>query len=108
MKMETVMDEYETLVIFRKCKRYGNVLAIFPEEAGTKAWFKDCLAYMGNGQSGVFDLDKIDGTSSPHKKEYQALYDELVWLGYRLKLIKRVQVSHMAKRKTEVENRNGQ
>jgi len=91
-----------TKVIFRRFKGSGEIIALFPELAGTTAWYKDCLSYMSIGQHGAADTDIVHRTIAVSKKDWEPLAKELSQLSYRLEVIKRFQASHMAKRKATI------
>jgi hypothetical protein len=74
-----------TKVIFRKFypEKGGDVIAIFPELAGTNNPYKDCLSYQHLGQHGSITLDYHKFTFPlAYRHEYADLYNELVSMGY--------------------------
>jgi len=78
-------DEYITEVQFRKMKDY-DVIAVFPYEIESM----NCTSsYMHVGQHGSCAWNVNSFTKPAKKSEYQDLYNELVSLGYNLKMIKR-------------------
>ena len=84
-------DKPKTLVIFRKWKSDGSIIAIFPCVPWASAY--DCASYMHIGQHGGAypSLPSCtDITSKPSLLETVPLYNELERLGYRLKQGQRV------------------
>lgn len=74
-------DDFKTVVIFRKFKDRGDVIALFPE---AKAALR-CGSYMHVGQHGEADYNFIvSKTVLASPKEYRALKTELEGLGYDL------------------------
>lgn len=77
-----------TKVIFRKF-RNGDVIALFPEVAGTSNP-STCMSYMHVGQHGAAD-PLADGIPLATPEEYAPLMTELVRQGYDdLKVCKRI------------------
>jgi hypothetical protein len=78
----------ETIVVFRKFKDNGNIIALFPYETWNG---KDCTSYMHVGQHGAADYTHcLNLTKLAKEKEYISLKRELEKLGYNLKIRKRV------------------
>jgi len=82
--MKTKTGKDETLVIFRKYKDNGEILALFPE-------IKDSFTYGGItcyeriGQHGAADYNYcIDITTPASEIEYAPLRAELESIGYNL------------------------
>ena len=95
-----------TKVLFRKwpASEGGDVIALFPELAGDYNP-GTCSSYQRVGQHGAADL--LGLTHKLRKataKEYRPLATELQRLGYRLKVISRVQSGMLAMRKAQLEN----
>lgn len=80
------MDEEETIVIFRKDK-YG-VFALFPE---LRADFQgNITSYQSIGQHSSADYGHCIATSKPAtEEECRDLFEELIKIGYKLKVRKR-------------------
>lgn len=82
----------QTSVIFRKYKsesghwKGGDVIALLIQEPGTRDP-NTCLSYMSVGQHGSADpWMVIQETRPAEPHEYADLYDELVRIGYNLKV----------------------
>lgn len=79
------------VVVFRKWKEGGQVIALFPDERNVqvdKPWL--CESYMHVGQHGAADYAGVVQASEPATEaEYASLRRELEGLGYRLKVLKR-------------------
>ena len=82
------MDDHETIVIFRKFKEGGDIIALFP--------FKDfdnkgnCMSYQHLGQHGAASYSYCIDISVPAMpNEYQSLLNELQRIGYNLKIRKK-------------------
>jgi hypothetical protein len=74
-----------TEVIFRKEKSTGVILAVFPYVIDNGAFV---TSYAHIGQHSGMDYDYIKQTTPvKYKKDYQDLYNELVNIGYNLKVI---------------------
>lgn len=81
-------DIEETLVIFRKFRDHGDVIALFPEVP----WDREgrCSSYQHLGQHGGADYLGCIYLSTPATPyEYAALKRELVERGYKLRIRKR-------------------
>jgi hypothetical protein len=75
-------DKDTTVVVFRKWKDGGYVIAFFPLEAETKGL---CSSYEHVGQHGCADYKLCLGRTLPAtQKEYAGLKRELEGLGYNL------------------------
>lgn len=80
-------DTETTLVVFRKFKDSGNVIALFPEVDHNG---RECSSYMYIGQHGPADYDHcIDTTIPATPAEYADLKKELESIGYNLKIRKK-------------------
>lgn len=88
-----------TVVIFRKFRDQGDIIALFPEHPGTNDP-STCSSYQRLGQHGAATLPHIiQATVLAAPKEYAALKRELKAVGYtRLTLAKKVLYSHWVKR----------
>ena len=94
----------KTKVIFRKFPD-GDVIALFPEIAGTYEYWQDCLSYMHVGQHGSASVDLVQSTKLASETEYQDLYNELTAeypFGYDLKVCKRFTYKDLLTRKAQV------
>jgi hypothetical protein len=81
-----------TLVIFRRGKRNPkSVIAIFPLEIGNDSPAL-CSSYEHDGQHGACDPGIIEDTIAAKIQETDVieLYHELLSIGYRLKIGKRI------------------
>jgi hypothetical protein len=96
-----------TKVIFRRFypEKGGDIIAIFPELAGTNNPYKDCLSYQHIGQHGAITLDFHKFTfpiTHNYPKEYFDLYNELVAMGYDdLEVVTRMSRKMLQKRIAE-------
>lgn len=83
------MNEQETLVIFRRWRDTGDIIALFPElPSDYRGHF--CDAYEHVGQHGGADfLGIIQATRPVTDADAKDLIEELTRIGYRLKPIKR-------------------
>ena len=81
------MESDKTIVVFRKWRDTGSVLALFPFELHNG---RLCMSYEHIGQHGAADYGHcIDATVSAMPKEYAALKRELEGLGYKLSVRKK-------------------
>ena len=80
-------DTEVTEVIFRKFKD-GDVIALFPYLLEFR--YKSCLSYMHIGQHGEATLNLIYETKLATEEEYKDLYSELISLGYKLRIIRKM------------------
>lgn len=96
-------DKHKTIVIFRRFRKGGNVIALFPELPGTDAWYKDCLSYQTIGQHGDASVDIDLYTTLANADNYKALKKELENIGYNLKVVPNFNAEHLAARKRAVE-----
>jgi len=77
----------KTKVMFRKMQ--GQILALFPAEAGIPS-SHICSCYAHIGQHSSADLNYCISKSKPaNESEYKSLYTELTKLGYNLIVVKR-------------------
>lgn len=73
----------KTIVIFRKFKHGGHIIALFPAELAD--YNGNCSSYQHVGQHGPADYTHCIATSVPAKPtEYRALRQELENIGYKL------------------------
>ena len=78
-----------TLVVFRKWKDIGDIIALFPELPSDIHGFY-CDSYEHVGQHGGADFyGVVQATKPATLKEAKSLTRELTRIGYRLKPIKR-------------------
>ena len=77
------------LVVFRKWRDTGTIIALFPElPSDYQGWF--CDSYEQVGQHGGADFHGVVQHSTPAQHdEYADLAVELARIGYRLRPIKR-------------------
>lgn len=79
----------ETEVIFRKFKKGGDVIALFPYELGDTNP-STCNSYQTVGQHGAATIRHVINASRPaSQKEIDKLATELKNIGYTVKIIKR-------------------
>ena len=79
-----------TPVIFRKFKKDGDIIALFPNEKWDYCGLH-IASYMRIGQHGEADYTGVIGITVPAtEKEYRSLLLELISIGYDdLKIMKR-------------------
>lgn len=95
------MSDDTTLVLFRRWRDTGDLIALFPEQpADYQGRFVD--SYMHVGQHGAADYQGVVQATKPATQEEAAdLHRELERIGYRLKVIKRASRRvHEARRAT--------
>ena len=81
------MDKHKTIVVFRKYKKGGDILALFP---GLKNYNYTVGCYEHVGQHGIADYTYcIEITEPALKSEYKDLYNELTRIGYSLTVSQR-------------------
>mgnify|MGYP000859000799 CR=1 FL=1 len=83
------MSEERTVVIFRKFKSDGEVIALFPELQADQQK-GHCLSYMRVRQHGAAAWDLTPYTTAANPEEYASLKAELEGIGYILKIQKRI------------------
>ena len=79
----------KTIVVFRKFKKEGDIIALFPYEDCDDQG--NCTSYQHYGQHGAADYSyciRITKPASP--KEYGPLKKELENIGYELEVKKRI------------------
>lgn len=78
------MDEEETVVVFRRWRDNGVIIALFPAiPSDVQGWF--CLSYERVGQHGGADYHGVIRATKPAtNEEIAALKTELTRIGYRL------------------------
>jgi hypothetical protein len=83
--MAIEQDTVDTVVVFRKFKDVGSIIALFPFElADTKG---NCSSYMHVGQHGAADYAGCIRASVPATEaEYLPLKRELESIGYKLRV----------------------
>ena len=103
------MNEEETLVIFRRWRDTGGIIALFPELPSDYQG-RFCDAYEHVGQHGGADYHGVlQATRAVSVDEARDLITELTRIGYRLKPIKRAsQRVHESRRATATAVRNAQ
>ena len=79
-------DPEKTIVIFRKFRDNGAIIALFPEiPYDIYGW--NCMSYMHVGQHGEASPHAvIERTDLATEEEYKSLYDELTDIGYNLEV----------------------
>jgi len=85
-------DEEETIVMFRKYKDEGDIIALFPglNHASGNANYGHVMSYMHVGQHSEVDYTGVIYATKPATEpEYQDLADELTSLGYNLRVVSR-------------------
>lgn len=81
-----------TSVIFRKFKDHQDIIALFPYEVETYAGAISC--YMHIGQHSTADYQMCIRASTPAApSEYQRLKNELISIGYSLRIIQKRRLS---------------
>jgi hypothetical protein len=95
------MNEQETLVIFRRWRVTGDIIALFPE-LPSESEGRFCDAYEHVGQHGGADYHGVVRATRPVSVDDAGdLIAELTRIGYRLKPIKRAsQRVHESRRVT--------
>ena len=79
----------KTKVIFRKFKKDGSIIAIFPEELSILS-AEACWSYMRVGQhSPCIPVVITPVTDLAKEKEYRSLFEELESIGYNLEIKER-------------------
>lgn len=96
-------DKHKTKVIFRKFKKGGDIIALFPETPGTNKWHADCGSYMHIGQHGAASIDLASITRKAEPHEIEPLKRELEGIGYNLKIVTRFTPQDLTARKRAVE-----
>lgn len=86
-------DTVKTVVVFRKFKDGGDILALFPNEVADD--LDHCQSYQHVGQHGAADYTGLmrTGTVAATAEEYAPLKLELEGLGYLLDVKKRHRVA---------------
>ncbi len=68
-------------VLFRKFKRGGDIIALFPEQTNRNNY--TIASYMHIGQHSDADYDRVISQTTPAKEgEYADLLAELICIGY--------------------------
>ena len=98
-------DKHTTRVIFRiwPKSKGGQVIAIFPSDAGTVNRPDTCLSYESVGQhcAATIGLNRELRLATP--VEYADLAAELRRIGYRLKIVKRATVADRRERERQLQ-----
>lgn len=84
-------DQHETPMVFRKDrKRDPEITAVFPcEPADIAGHYMTCYVHVG--QHGACGWQWYHGTRTAQPEEYASLLAELISLGYKPKIYKRIQ-----------------
>lgn len=84
-----MQDDQGTVVIFRRWKDTGDLIALFPAiPSDVYGYF--CEAYEHVGQHGGADYHGVVQNTRPvNNQEAQPLAEELTRIGYRLRPVKR-------------------
>jgi len=89
-------------VVFDKQDRFTECIALFPTIPGDYTNPQLVESYMLVGQHGSADYSKVVNDTRPAgEAEYEHLYDKLVQLGYKLKVVKRETAKHRRLRREE-------
>ena len=87
------------LVVFRRWRNCGSIIALFPEIPADLAG-RYCEAYEHVGQHGGADYDcVIQATEPVELPETEDLTEELTRIGYNLRPIRRTSWKHHEKRR---------
>ena len=98
--MENKMNSTVDIVVFRRWKGSGNVIALFPE-LPSDLYGDHCDAYEHVGQHGGACYHGVIQQTTPCSLDAAAdLADELRTIGYRLRPVKRANQKHHAMRRT--------
>ena len=81
-------EKIKTKVIFRKFRKGGSVIALFPEIPGTNELFS-CLSYMHEGQHCTAGTGITFYTDPAKPEEYKDLLAELNNIGYNVVVVKK-------------------
>jgi hypothetical protein len=87
-KLDTTLQEKPVKVIFRKFKN-GEIIALFPELPGSNKP-SECLSYLHIGQHGSASIFLYTDCKLAKPEEYEELYNELIAIGYKLQIVKRI------------------
>jgi hypothetical protein len=88
-------DTFKTVVVFRKFKDFGDIVALFPTEAADNNG--NCCSYQHAGQHGAADYRFCIRTSvAATSDEYAPLKRELESIGYNLEIKKRFSRNKLA------------
>jgi len=87
-------DKFETPVVFRKDrKKNPEITAVMPcEPADVAGHYMTCYVHVG--QHGSCGMQWYHGTRAAKPSEYADLLAELIGLGYKPKVYKRIQPAH--------------
>ena len=95
--------EDATLVVFRKFKKGGDVIALFPYEPGTNDP-QMMMSYMHVGQHSSASMDLTRSTTPAKPDEYKDLQSELKRVGYKKLIVKsKIPSNAYNRRKKEIE-----
>lgn len=78
------MNTDKTKVIFRKYRKSGEIIAMFPELPGNNQYWLTCLSYLHVGQHGAASVELVFHTLPATPDEYSDLKAELESIGYDL------------------------
>jgi hypothetical protein len=80
----------KTRVVFRRIKKDGDVIALFPEEPASNRP-NECMCYQHLGQHGAACLSWVQQKTGPcMEKDYLPLKRELERIGYDLDIVSRI------------------
>lgn len=93
-------------VIFRKDKKTGEVMAVFPSMAGDCFYFITCLCYSHVGQHSKTSFNYYyESTTPASETEYRDLLNELQSIyDNQLTVSSRITHADYANRKAQIEN----
>lgn len=91
----------KTKVIFRKFRNGGDVIALFPADAGTND-VSTCSSYQHMGQHSAASVYLSRHTVPATRKEYAPLARELRSIGYKLRIVKRFTRADWEARKQQI------
>ncbi len=101
----TVHSQFSTVdVMFRKHKKEGDIVAVFPGMAGDSS-ISTCGCYQHIGQHGACSVAWVlEDTRPATPEEYAPLLNELKRIGYgdTLRIVKRMTQKHVASRRAEL------
>lgn len=95
-------DNFKTDVIFRTFKSGGDIVALFPGNAGDNRPYHTCDSYLHVGQHGIASVDLVRITRLSTPEEYAPLFRELTNIGYDLRTVKKFTHKHLQSRIKQV------
>lgn len=101
--MKVMNTDYKSLtkVIFRKDKKCGEIVAMFPAVAGTNDLWT-CSCYVHLGQHGSASVDYVRASRLAKPAQYRPLANELRRIGYKLGIRRRFTRADLAARKEQL------